>query len=132
MCYHVEVCKGLVAGSSGRGAGVPSRKAALHIFASGQVSILEQEQASAEQGNISLQYQAPTQPKSRSPLAMAAPREAPSNTPPRPSTDKPPAILFAGACHPFRLYKGGFLPVQVPEGALPPTYATRICFFGAG
>ena len=51
---------------------------------------------------------------------MPAPPDAPSDTPPRPSSDKPPAILFASVGHPYRLYQGGFQAVPAPEGQLPP------------
>ena len=60
--------------------------------------------------NVSLQFKAPRAP--RPAAVMKAPARDPAGTTPAEATGANPGIAFAGTCHLFRYYEGGYQPVR--------------------
>jgi len=61
---------------------------------------------SDDAASISLQFKAPRAPRAAS--IMKAPSQDPASSLPSEATGANPGIAFAGTCHVFRFYQGGF------------------------
>ncbi len=90
-------------------------------------SLFEADDASRNNGNVSLQYKAPKAPKPQQ--TLAAPSETPVAQAPSPSESgtSSPMLCFSGTCHTYRLSDGGFIPV-VPAGELLHRNANTVLF----
>ena len=71
---------------------------------------------SSEDGaaNVTLQFHAPRAP--RGAALLKAPAKSPAASLPAKATGANPGITFAGTCHLFRLYQGGYQAVNPPGG----------------
>ena len=64
--------------------------------------------------NVTLQFHAPRAP--RGAALLKAPAKSPAASLPAEATGANPGITFAGTCHLFRLYQGGYQAVNPPGG----------------